>query len=606
MRAQPRGHRGRRLSILVAAASVVLLLLPVVARAAPPANDNRATPEVIGTFPATIQGTTVEATVERLDPQVSQCGRVESTVWYQIDKAPDGTIVLGISGGGFAPVIRVYDLARSSIEERVCASAKAGKSASVAFETSRGASYLILVGKRPATADAAFTLTAQLFLPPPNDSWRQAHRLGKLPASAKGSTVGATSDENDPDVCNISRGTVWYSLSPGRAERLVVRLHAQGDLDASMAVLRRIRSETDLVGCKGTDRSGNAVLALGVTRGATYLVVVGQRGASPPGEFTLQAVGGQPAERAPGKPLPYGFAHATLNGLTNVNDMWWTEMSPGTTYRIALASRPCVAMSLRQKGKALKELSCSGYSTFTPGPDGGGKYVFELVAPAGPGSASYRLRVAKASEDDVGVGSELKSLAVVHGSLAPASVDVVDVYHFDVPERSDVRLRLGTSADYGLVLLSDSGSRVSGSGKQIRRQLDRGRYVVAVRGEIGLPATTYTLGLVIRRLTATTLKASATEVPPGAAVTLTLATTPAPDAGVVKLQVDRFDPLAGWVFSRMIEVRVGTGSITWVPPALGRWRARATFMGTVTFSPSRSDYVYLLVAPPLPPETSRR
>ena len=501
MRQHLHDQSGHRFGFLVAAAFTLLLLLPAGARAAPPANDNRASAEPIPAFPSTIQGSTVEATVERLDPQVSQCGRIESTVWYRIDQAPDGTVVLGVAGRGLAPVVRVYNLGKSGIDELVCSSAKAGASALVGFETTRGASYLVLVGKKPGTADAGFTLTARLFLPPPNDTRSQARRVGQPPATVRGSTLGATWDDNDPDACGLSGGTVWYRLSPGGAERLILRLRAQGDLDASMAVVRRIRSETDIVGCKATDRQGGAVLPVPITKGAIYLVVVGQREESAPGDFALQVIRAQAPERAPGKPVRNGSARGTLNGLTNVNDVWWTAMKPGSTYRIAVSSRPCVSVTLRHKGETLRSVSCTGYTTFTPGPDGGGRYVFEFVAPSGTTSASYRLRIAQAGPDDVGVGAELKNLSTVHGALAPAAVDVVDVYHFDVPERSDVRLRLGSKADYSLLLLTDSGSRIANSKGQIRRQLERGRYVVAVRGEIGAPAARYALGLVIRRLT---------------------------------------------------------------------------------------------------------
>ena len=602
MRGHPCDSRSHHLGLTAAAAvTVFLLLFPLPASAAPPANDNRAAAEPIPAFPATIPGSTVEATIERLDPQVSQCGRVESTVWYRIDKAPDGTIVLGVTGASLAPVVRVYELAKSSIEELVCSSAKAGAPARVGFETTRGASYLVLVGKRAGTADAAFTLNAGLFLPPANDTRSQARRMGKLPATVKGSTLGATSDDNDPDGCRLSWGTVWYSLSPGNAGRLIVKLQAQGDLDASMAVLRRVRSETSLVGCKATDGKGAAVLPVPATKGATYLVVVGSRGESAPGEFTLQVLRGQSPERAPGKQLQNGSARGTLNGLTNVNDIWWVAMQPGSTYRVAMSSRPCVPMTLRQRGLTLRSMSCGGYSTFTPGPDGGGRYFLELIAPPGAGSASYRLQFAKAGPDDIGVGPELKNLATARGALAPAGVDVVDVFHFDVAERSDVRLRLGGASDYSLVLLTDSGFRLASSGDQIRRQLERGRYVLAVRGEIGAAASRYTLGLVIRRLTVTTLKVAVPEVLPGVPVTLSLATTPTPDAGKVKLQIDRFDPLEGWQFFSLLHVSTGTGSVSWAPPALGRWRFRAAFTGTLTFSPSRSDYALVLVAPPLPP-----
>lgn len=596
--------RGHHFSLIAAVAIVLLLLLPSSASAAPPGNDNRAAAEPIPAFPATIQGSTVEATVERLDPQVSECGSVESTVWYRIDQAPDGTIVIDVSGVGLAPVLRVYRVGKSSIEELVCASAKAGGSARVGVEATRGSSYLVLVGRKPKTADAPFTLTAGLFLPPANDTASQAKKLGKAPASAKGSTLGATSSENDPEGCRLSGGTVWYSVLPGGAERLLVRLQAQGTFDAAVAVVERVRSEATVVGCSATNSKGAAVLPVPVRKSATYLIVVGPRGNSWPGEFTLQVLRAQARERAPGKPLAGGLARGTLNGLTDVNDVWWAAMQPGSTYRIALSSKPCASMSLGQRGTTLRTLSCSGYTTFTPGPDGGGRYIFELVAPSGTGSAAYSLRVAVAGADDIGVGSELESLSVIRGSLAPASVDVVDLYHFDITERSDVRLRLDGAASASVILLTDSGSRIASSGDQIRRQLERGRYVVAVRGETGTPASRYTLGLVIRRITTTTLTASSTELVPRAAVGFTVTTTPRPDTGRVKLQIDRFDPLGGWQFYRMIDVAVGSGTVAWTPPALGRWRARATFTGTLTFSPSRSGYAFVLVAQPLPSSTS--
>ncbi len=91
--------------ILVALA-LVLLALPGAALAAPPANDNRANAEPIPAFPHTVSATTAEATVERLDPQVSRCGRIESTLWYRLDTAPDGLIGITVkAGAGVAPVL---------------------------------------------------------------------------------------------------------------------------------------------------------------------------------------------------------------------------------------------------------------------------------------------------------------------------------------------------------------------------------------------------------------------------------------------------------------------------------------------------------------------
>src|SRR5205085_11077571 len=150
-------------------------------------------------------------------------------------------------------------------------------------------------------------------------------------------------------------------------------------------------------------------------------------------------------------------------------------------------------------------------------------YVFEVTAPPGLQAQAYRLQVAGAGPDDLGIGLPLGDLTTVRGSLAPSGVDVVDVYHFDVAQTSDVRLRLGTAPgrSFSLLLVTDTGGRVAGGGNEIRRRLGAGRYVVAVRGEVGTRGGRYALSLVIRQLTSTSLRSSASEIAPGSSVTFT-------------------------------------------------------------------------------------
>src|SRR5687767_6740193 len=189
---------------------LMALALPGTALAAPPANDNRADAEAIPAFPHTLTATTAEATLERLDPQVSRCGRIESTVWYRIDTAPDGLIGITVKGGaGVAPVLRIYRRGASAIQEADCASAGPGGSASASLETVRGSNYFVLVGRRPGSADGSFELRAELFLPPANDG-RAGAQAVKLPGSVRGTTLGATSDDADPGGCGLDGGTVWY------------------------------------------------------------------------------------------------------------------------------------------------------------------------------------------------------------------------------------------------------------------------------------------------------------------------------------------------------------------------------------------------------------
>lgn len=582
----------RKLTLL----ALLLLATPGTALAAPPANDNRADAEAIPAFPHTLSATTVEATVERLDPQVSRCGRIESTLWYRVDTAPDGLIAITVKGAaGVAPVLRIYRRGGSAIREADCASAGPGGSASASIETVRGSSYLVVVGRRPSTPDGGFELSAELFLPPANDNRPGAQAIAKLPGSVRGTTLGATGDEADPARCGIDGGTVWYRLASRRDGRVLLRLTAAGQLDAAIVVIERVRSRSRHVTCGVTNRRGQATVSFASRRGATYLIAVGHVEGADPGTFRIDALASEAAEsRRAGKRLPRAGVRSSVHGLTDVNDVWRVSMRPGTTYRIGFSSSSsCPAVSLlarRSLGRRLAVLACRGYTTFTPGPDGAGEYVLEVVAGAEAAAQGYRLQFAPAAADDLGVGVELRNRVKARGSLDPARLDVRDLYHFDVERRGDVRLDVTSGLRFELV--RDDGRRL-GSYSSLRRRLEPGRYVVAVTASFGDPGARYELSLLIREITSTTLRLASTTVAPGSPVTLRPEVANA-TGGVVEIQIDRFDPLTGWHFNRLLRVAAG-GSTSWAPPAEGRWRLRAAYRGTIDASPSRSGYAHLLV-----------
>ena len=117
--------------------------------------------------------------------------------------------------------------------------------------------------------------------------------------------------------------------------------------------------------------------------------------------------------------------------------------------------------------------------------------------------------------------------------------------------------------------------------------------VVAVTAAFDDPMVRYRLRLLIREITATTLRLATSTVVPGAAVLLRPEVVNA-SSGAIVIQIDRFDPLTGWHFNRLLRTTVGSG-VSWAPPAEGRWRLRASFRGTIDASPSRGGYVHLLV-----------
>ena len=300
--------------------ALVALVLAAPALAAPPPNDNRADAQSLPTFPSTVHGTTGEATVERLDPQVSKCGRVEATVWYRIDAAPDGTIVATTQAAGqLAPVVRIYRRHPSRIEEVSCGTAKAGGRVVTSVATVRGAGYLILVGRRAGAPDGEFDLRADLVLPPENDERGEASPVRRLPATVRGTTLGATAD--DYRGCGMSGGGVWYRFTGPPTGRVLIQL-AAGERNAVVAAFRRVRGEVDEIGCAPTDRRGNVVAGFTTKRGADYLLLVGDRVGSSPGDFLLTLRAGEAPERLPGRALSRGRARGSVDGLTDVNDLW--------------------------------------------------------------------------------------------------------------------------------------------------------------------------------------------------------------------------------------------------------------------------------------------
>ena len=166
-------------------------------------------------------------------------------------------------------------------------------------------------------------------------------------------------------------------------------------------------------------------------------------------------------------------------------------------------------------------------------------------------------------------------------------------------------MHAGERARFDLTVLRDDGRRVMCECGEVgsvrsRLRLSPGRYFAVVRAR-DYTGGHYRLSLLVREITSTVLTISGSRTAnagPGRSVRLEARTAPAPGGGVVKMQINRFDPLEGWQFSRIIRVRVGPGGVAavhWTPPSVGRWEVRAAYRGTRNSSPSRSNVARLFV-----------
>lgn len=447
---------------------------------------------------------------------------------------------------------------------------------------------------------------------PDNDDRNDAARVTRLLASVAGTLVGAgVQGPEASSPCAASSGSVWYRIDPGISRRVVVRLAAAGDLDATIDVYARERSQQRLLTCDVGDRNGRAAVAFEAVRGRSYLVRVSRRANSVADSFRLALVGVAGA-RLPGTPLPATGVSGTLDRAQRTAQAWSVSLRSGVRYRIALAhpGPGCVGALIygprpRSGQSPATRIGCTGYALFTPRAGRGGRYAIVAHAQSNVrGGQRYHLEVAPAGADDSAPGVFIANYARVRESLDGRGVDHVDLYRFDVTRRSVLFLHLRTRGAFDLVLLDAWGDVIrcqcdGRGGQALHKGLHPGRFFVAVRSRDQSTAA-YTLLRASRTITTSRARvngAGATVLAPRTPATISVLTRPPVD-GPVTVTIEQFDPLAGWQFVRTLHAtaHAGVANVRWVAPTVGRWRATATYDGTRAVAPSDTGFVKVLVA----------
>jgi uncharacterized protein YggU (UPF0235/DUF167 family) len=481
----------------------------------------------------------------------------------------------------------------------------------------------------PSLSSGALVAISAPVPAPPNDERANAQVIHSLPATINGSVVGATLEagESESPCGGPTTNSVWYSLRAQGAQRIAFDLAASGALDATISVYHAVRSQLTSVGCQKTESHGKASLSFKASKNGLYEIRVAALANSQLAPFTLEVFHPTPAIGPPGLRLPSGGVNGRVDRVQNINAVYSFTLHAGVSYLINLANKTehaCVSGALYapgttsfgqegegerseeggEGGPSVLQIGCGGYRLFTPGPGQGGRYSFNITPRNSfRGVQRFHLQVAPAGPAETAPGLALGNYAHAHGRLDGRGVRVLRLYRLDVTSHSNLTLKLiaPDSADFKLQLRNQNGNVIEcqceGSGSQtLQHQLQPGRYyaVVSVRDAT---AGNFTLIRESRTITSTSISFSSAKAAPGEGLGINVKVSPAASGSVV-VEIERFDPVFGWQFYRQAQAIVseGAASISFVPPAVGGWRAKANYEGSRTASPSAVGFSYLLVS----------
>ena len=339
---------------------------------------------------------------------------------------------------------------------------------------------------------------------------------------------------------------------------------------SSCASARRSRRSI----CRRTNRRGALTFELDAEAGTSYLVRVASRANSVDGAFRLRVI-------EPERPATFPGAAAAAQGREHlrrppreprrrvVGPARARGGLPGEPRQLRRPLRARRAPSARRRATSCGACAATRTPSSCRPTRASTRCTCRRRAPRATGSATGCGRGGR-RPTTWRPGSGCPTTSASAAGSSGSELDAVDLYRFSIATRSTVRLTLGTGAGFELRLLDEGGDRIA-SGAELERRLAPGRYFVAVRALDGAGGR-YALRRLARVITRSQMRVdggSSATIAPGGSVGLALEVSPAVD-GPATMTVERFDPLAGWLFHSTLRPAGPVGPRGRGLPAAGR------------------------------------
>jgi hypothetical protein len=313
-----------------------------------PGNDEIANAQAISSLPATLNGTTIGATIVPSEP-TSSCGNTVNSVWYTLHTS---TTVqrIGVelaAAGKLDATVDVYRAVRSSLGEVTCQQTEEEGKASLTFKAAKNAVYEIRVAALADSQLASFTLS--VFLPTP------AVTPPGLPLRAGGASgqVDRIQNINAAYALTLHAG-VSYMIN--LANRTKHGACVSGALFAPGTSSFEDGSPLLRIEC-----GGYRLFTPGPGQGGRYSFEITPRtqyaGVQ---RFHLQVAPAGPDETAPGVALGnYGVAHAYLHGDgAQVLRLYRLDVTSHSNLTLRLSAPKAAQFNLRLLNQNGAQIAC--------------------------------------------------------------------------------------------------------------------------------------------------------------------------------------------------------------------------------------------------------
>ncbi len=322
-----------------------------------PANDALAAAQVIHTLPASLNGTTVGATIEPGEPGSACHVSTDHSVWYSLRVTSAHRVALDLAAAGaLDATVDVYHAVRSQLSSVGCQQTEGEGKASFSFKTSKNGLYDIRVAAVGGSQLDPFTL--EVFTPTP-----AVNPPGPpLPSGGVSGQVDRIQNVNAAYSMTMHAG-VSYLIDLANETRgacVSAALFAPGTTSFGGE-----EEEASSSGLVHIQCSGYRLFTPGPGEGGVYSLEVtpqfSHRGVQ---RFHLQAAVAGPAETAPGLSLGnYGLARGYLDGRSvHVLRLYRMEVTSRSnlTLKLAAPGHARFKLQLRNQSGDVIECDCEG------------------------------------------------------------------------------------------------------------------------------------------------------------------------------------------------------------------------------------------------------